>query len=151
MEFIKKEKFKEIFLKKTNASTVVSDMIPVLITIIITGVMALCYISWISMFETKEHIDSIAREYVLKMGTVGYLTLQDRALLLQELQAQNLENISLQGTTENKVESGETVTLKISGYYKYTEIKMKDIFSWDASTDYNKNKLEIERCTTAIY
>ena len=152
MKYNKNNRLSAFLFHKSKASTVVSDMIPVLMTIIITGMLALCYVSWISNFEAKEHINAIAREYVLRMGTVGYLTLQDKTLLLEELEAQRLENISLSGTTVNKVENGEIVTLKISGDYNYNKVKMMDIFSWKADgTEGDKTRIEIERRTTAIY
>lgn len=152
MKYSKNIKLLAFLFHKSKASTVVSDMVPVLMTVILTGMLALCYASWIGNFEVKEHINAIAREYVLRMGTVGYLTLEDKTLLLEELEAQKLENISLQGTTVSKVENGEIVTLKISGDYNYSKVKMFSLFSWKADgTEKDKTKIEIERCTTAMY
>lgn len=127
-------------------------MIPVLITVVLTGMLILCYVSWVSNFEYKEKIDSIAREYLLRMGTVGCLSDEDKNMLLQELADNSLENIELQGTTLIPVESGEVVTLKIKGNFNYRNVTMNDIFSWnaDGSADMKK-QIEIEKSTTALY
>lgn len=152
VKLISKKTIMRMFTAKNKASTVVSDMIPVLITIVITGMLALCYTLWVANFETKQHIDAIAREYILRMSTVGYLTTEDKELLLEELDKCNMENISLLGTTEYKVNNGEKVTLKVSGDYNYKEVKFLDVFFWKADgTEVTKKRLEIEKCTTAIY
>ena len=137
---------------RCRASTVVSDMIPVVITILVTGILALCYVSWISDFETKETINAITREYLLRMGTVGYLSNEDKSELLSELEDKNIEDISLLGTTDTKVESGEIVTLKISGKYKCSNLKFVNVFLWQFN-DSTKVKKDfcVEKCTTAIY
>ena len=86
------------------------------------------------------------------MGTVGYLSNEDKSELLSELEDKNIEDISLLGTTDTKVESGEIVTLKISGKYKCSNLKFVNVFLWQFN-DSTKVKKDfcVEKCTTAIY
>jgi len=134
-----------------DGSTVIADMIPAVITVLVTGVLLFFYSSWVYNFETKEYINAIVREYILRMETKGYLIESDRNMLIEELQSKGLENLSLSGTTFTPVQNGEIVTLKISGEINYKKMKFSDIFNWNAKSKFVKKSIEITQSTTAIY
>lgn len=148
----KYKKYLSKFIKwKNNGSTVAADMIPAVITIVITGILLLFYSSWVYNFETREYINSIAREYILRMETKGCLTESDRDLLLTELQSKGVEDISFDGTTTSPVDNGNLVTLKIAGKVNYRQFSIDDLFKWNFDDFNEKKNIEITQCTTAIY
>lgn len=80
----------------------------------ITAIM-LAYLDNVRLLQQKAEVGQLARKYILKMETVGYLPSEDIALLTQELNAAGVTETDYTGTTVNKVTYGETVTLQIRG------------------------------------
>ena len=66
----------------------------------------------------KTEISQLARKYILRMETVGYLTTEDNTSLCQELSAAGVTEINLSGTTQSEVSYGVPITLQISGKLK---------------------------------
>ena len=141
---------KKFFVSEQEASAVVADMIPSIITIVIAAILLIFYSTWVYNFESREYINSIVREYVLRMETRGCLTKEDKDMLFAELQNKGMEQICLDGTTLTPVENGDIVTLKISGEIKYKQFSFKDIFKWGEEGN-NKKHIEVIQSTTAIY
>ena len=139
-----------IFKKRLSGSSVLSDMIPVIITLIITGMLGVMFSMWVSQFEQKEAVNSIVREYLLRMDTVGCLNEEVREALKQELQNHKVKNISFAGTTFTPVEYGEPVILKITGSMEIKQMKMETIFQWN-SNEAADVSIDIERTATALY
>lgn len=138
-------------LKKRLAGfSVLSDMIPVIITIVITGMLGIMFSMWVAQFEQKEAVNSIVREYLLRMETVGYLNSEDKDSLMQELQYHDVDEILLDGTTFTPVENGEQVVLKITGIMKVKQMHMESIFQWNDNAS-AEIPINIERTATALY
>lgn len=75
----------------------------------------LSYLESVSLLQQKAEISQLARKYILRMETVGYLTAEDQTTLLQELDTMGVTEISLEGTTLNQLSYGTPITLVIGG------------------------------------
>ncbi len=78
-------------------------------------VITLVAMSVIKDFYKKNTYDSIARTYILKMETAGFLTPTMETSLLEELRNNGMTNISLEGTTKTMQTHGSPITLDIEG------------------------------------
>lgn len=96
----------------------VADIMVTGICILAMTVVMMCYMENVSMIEQKTAIGQIARKYILRMETVGYLTNSDRAMLLQELEGVGVSETNLEGTTGHEVSYGAPITLQIGGKLK---------------------------------
>ncbi len=81
-------------------------------------VVLLVFVNCVGTIGQKIAVGQIARKYILRMETVGYLTPQDKENLEQELQELVVENVDLSGTTMAQVEYGYPITLLIQGTLK---------------------------------
>lgn len=66
----------------------------------------------------KEDVSQVARQYILRMETVGYLTDSDRASMIQTLTDMGVSNIDINGTTVSDVGYGNPIILSIKGTLK---------------------------------
>lgn len=102
-------------------------MIIPLISLVVATVLILMNTSSTKTMLTKQKVDIIARQYILKMETDGYLMQNEEDNLIKELNKIGLENISLDGTTKNNVGYGKEINLNISGYLKTEELKVYNL------------------------
>ena len=88
-------------------------------------VVMLSYMDNVQLIQQKTDVSQLARKYILRMETVGYLAPGDRSMLTGELQAIGVTEVSYEGTTENVVGYGEPSCLqikgKLRGQYDFTE------------------------------
>lgn len=96
----------------------VADIMASGICILAMTVVMLAYMDSVALFHQKTEAGQIARKYILRMETVGYLTAQDHTALLQELNTIGITEISLEGSTMYKVSYGYPITLHIIGKLK---------------------------------
>lgn len=100
-------------LKKSNGSII--DILSVGICILsMTVIMMACFNS-MQLVNQKAEISQLARKYILRMETVGYLTANDKAELYQNLLDMGIRAIDFEGTTMNQVGYGNPVILCITG------------------------------------
>lgn len=85
------------------------------ICILAMTVIMLAYLDNARLLQQKVEVGQLARKYILKMETVGYLSAEDMELLTQELTGAGVTDIDCSGTTVNAVTYGETITLTIQG------------------------------------
>lgn len=78
-------------------------------------VVMLSYMESVALIHQKAEVSQLARKYILRMETVGYLTPQDRTALCQELNTMGVTQVQLDGTTLNQVDYGTPITLVIGG------------------------------------
>ena len=101
-------------------------------TLMITGVcmiamlvLMLAYMDNIQLLNQKEAVGQLARKYILKMETVGYLTPEDRTALTLELGELGVTDINLAGSTQSEATYGTSITLqlqgKLRGEYEFLE------------------------------
>lgn len=96
----------------------VADIMATGICILAMTVVMLSYMKSVSMIEQKTAVGQIARKYILRMETVGYLTERDRVQMCQELDDMGATEIILDGTTLRQVAYGAPILLQINGKLK---------------------------------
>lgn len=133
-------------LKKEEGTSSVLDMIPLIFTIVVVGLLGIAFATWTVNFERKNKVDTIAREYLLRMESNGYLSAEDMANLNNDLQNAHMKNISLSGTTTTEVENGEIITLNIEGELELLNYKILDIFKTESTIE-NKTISIIKKST----
>lgn len=133
-------------LKKEDGSSSVLDMIPLIFTVVVVGLLGIAFATWTVNFERKNEVDTIAREYLLRMESNGYLSAEDIANLTSDLQDAHLLNINLSGTTTTEVSNGEIIILSIEGELELLNYKILDIFKTESTTE-NKNISIVKKST----
>jgi len=103
-------------------------MLPVLLAMIVVVAMTTMYFSYMSVCDTRQMADQIAREYILFMETTGYLNDEAKNDMITELEKLGLSNINLAGTTVSLKEYGNEITLNISAIYEVEQISFQNIF-----------------------
>lgn len=93
----------------------VADIMAAGLCMLAMTVVMLAYMDNVRLISTKAAVNQIARKYILRMETTGQLTGGDRVLLLQELEGVGATELSLEGTTFDRVGYGETIVLMIRG------------------------------------
>ena len=93
----------------------IGDLLSVLLCILAMTIVMTTFLSLVQLVNQKTMVSQLARNYVLRMETVGYLKAEDEAALRQELEGYGITEISLEGTTRNPVTYGAEITLCIAG------------------------------------
>ncbi len=93
----------------------VADVMSAGICVIAMAVLMLAFAGSIRLLNSKSQIDQLARKYILRMETVGYLTVADRLEMTQELIALGAAELDYTGSTLNQVPYGSTISLVIRG------------------------------------
>jgi len=104
---------RNITVKKSSGS--VTDVLSVVICMIAMSIIMMAYLNSIQLLNTKSEVSQLARKYILRMETVGYLTGSDKAWLTQELNTLGISDPDFSGTTMNEVGYGSPVILSIQG------------------------------------
>lgn len=99
---------------KKDRGNVANLMITGIFLLAMTAMM-LAYMENAKLIQCKLEVNQIAREYILRMETKGYLDSEDRLSLLWKLQEEGMTQVDLEGTTYEEVGYGEPIVLKISG------------------------------------
>lgn len=93
----------------------VGDLLSALLCIIAMVAAMTAFMDCVALVNKKMMVGQTARNYVLKMETVGYLTGQEEQCLRRELAEQGVSEVSLEGTTKVPVAYGAEITLEITG------------------------------------
>lgn len=107
---------KEKLLKKRKGS-IIENMLVALIGIVMICAFLVIIFGAFSGINDKWGMRQVAREYLLIMETEGYLTPEDEANLVSELEELGLKNVDLSGTTKAEVGYGNRIYLHITGEY----------------------------------
>lgn len=86
------------------------------ICVLAMTVVVLQYMNHVGMIYQKWEVVQLAREYILRMETTGYLQPQDQLALTEELQQLGVTAVDLTGSTVNQVGYGSPIVLRIRGY-----------------------------------
>ena len=88
-------------------------------------VVMLNYLQNVQLLQAKENVGHLARAYLLKMETVGYLEPAEQAHLTAELETAGLTEIDYEGSTLEPAGYGERIILqihgKLGGHYEIRE------------------------------
>ena len=93
----------------------IGDLLAVGFCILAMTVVMMCYMENVSLIQQKTRVNQIARRYILRMETVGYLDVSDKGMLSRELEEAGVTELKLDGTTIQPVPYGELITLRIRG------------------------------------
>lgn len=93
----------------------VGDFMAACICMLLMTVLLVAYMDNVDLLEDKTEINQIARKYILRMETAGYLTEADSSVLCRELEEAGVTEISLEGSTLERAGYGETIELRIRG------------------------------------
>lgn len=103
-------------------------LFPIILAVVVVAVIGVVFTSWMSNLDKKDQIDMIAREYILRMETKGYLDTCDEAELYQDLQNAGMQEIRLEGTNRTPVGYGNQITLDIKGSLRIHQYDVENIF-----------------------
>lgn len=88
-------------------------------------IVMLAYMGNVRLVYRKSEINQIARKYILRMETAGELTDADYISITRELEAFGVTELSLAGTTMERVSYGDPIVLmirgKLEGEYEFEE------------------------------
>ena len=93
----------------------VGDFPAVCICILLMTVLLVAYMDNVYLLEEKTEVNQIARKYILRMETAGYLSEADSIGMCRELEEAGVTEISLDGSTLERAGYGEAIELRIRG------------------------------------
>lgn len=96
----------------------IGDLMAAGICMLAMTVIMLVYLENAGLIQQKMEISQIARKYILRMETVGALTVGDKSALCQELDLAGVKELRLEGTTFVQAGYGEPIILQIKGKLK---------------------------------
>lgn len=96
----------------------VGDLLITCFCVLAMTVVMLAYMDSVELIQKKTEVGQLARKYILRMETVGYLTAEDRTALTQALTDMGVTEIDYAGTTMGEVAYGAPIVLKIQGKLK---------------------------------
>lgn len=102
------------------------EFVYVLCALAVVIIICILMMNWYAELDKKTKIEMIAREYILRMETAGYLSEANQNQLCEELKEQGLFNLSLAGTTKEIVTYGEKIYLTISASLETKTFRMED-------------------------
>ena len=108
----------------------VMDILSVGICILALSIIMMAYLNIMQLVNTKEDISQLARQYILRMETIGYLTSSDRTSLIHDLTELGMETINLEGTTTTDVGYGNPVVIIIKGNIKMDSVTGSSLFQF---------------------
>ncbi len=93
----------------------IMNVLAACICILTMTIIMAAFMGSAGLLNSKAEISQIARKYILRMETVGYLTGNDKVELSQELTEIGVVDLDLTGTTLNQVDYGSPILLVIHG------------------------------------
>ena len=108
---------------------ILDQFLPALVTIVFLAILWVGSMVSAAGIDRSSDIHLVARKYMLRMETDGYLTEENRNLLLGELHALDMTDIDLTGSSFTDVGYGNTVELVIRGMVTLKSIEFTDFAS----------------------
>ena len=93
----------------------IGDLLSVGLCILAMLAVMMAFMDCAGLVHKKTMISQLARSYILRMETEGYLTQMQEVELRNQLAAQGVKNVDLSGTTKEPVGYGAEIILRISG------------------------------------
>ena len=114
---------------KRKDKGILDQFLPAIVMIVLMAVLWTGSMVSASNIERSSDIHHVARTYLLRMESDGYLTEENRTLLLTELEALDMEHIDLTGTSFSDVGYGNPIRLVIRGKVTLGDIAFKGFAS----------------------
>lgn len=122
-------------------------LLPVLLAMAAMAAVTALYVTYMSDYDKREYADQIAREYILKMETQGYLSEAMKNNLISDLSNVGFDNINLQGTTMTKAEYGDEIVLMINAHLETEDYVFENLLS--KRTDRKIRQIKISKKSTS--
>ncbi len=122
-------------------------LLPVLLAMAAMAAVTALYVTYMSDYDKREYADQIAREYILKMETQGYLSEAMKNNLISDLSDVGFDNINLQGTTMTKAEYGDEIVLMINAHLETEDYVFENLLS--KRTDRKIRQIKISKKSTS--
>ena len=133
--------------KLTSKPGIIDKVLPLLICLVVVTVMIHVFIGWTDTIKVKRDADTLVREYLLIMEAEGYLTVENKEKLLQELNDIGVEVSNWGDTSFSNVGYGNEVILEVNGT---TQSRLKIINSWNSISNDNSNfTVSLRKTSTA--
>lgn len=91
------------------------DFMTIGITILAIAIVWMAYLGMAELLLTKIEVSQVARKYLLRMESVGYLEISEQTEMLEELSKIGVSKVNLAGTTMQPVGYGQPIYLKVQG------------------------------------
>ncbi|MDR0964223.1 MAG: hypothetical protein LBM60_06380 [Clostridium sp.] len=106
-----------------------TDFLPMGLAVLAISIVMMSFLSLSRVLAVEEQASQIARQYMLRMETVGFLTPEDQNDLEMELASRGITHVTYEGTTHTKVGYGAPIHLCIQGHISGQALEMdKDMF-----------------------
>ncbi len=93
----------------------IGDLLTMGLCVLALTVVMLSYMENVRTISAKAAVGQLARAYLLKMETVGFLETPDKVRLTTELENLGVTQIDYEGTTLEPAGYGNRITLQIHG------------------------------------
>ena len=110
---------------KRKDKGILDQFLPAIVVIVLFAVLWTGSMISASNIDRSSDIHQVARTYLLRMEADGYLTEENRNLMISELEALDMENIDLTGTSFTDVGYGNRIRLVIRGVVNLKDIDFK--------------------------
>ena len=98
---------------KRKDKGILDQFLPAIVVIVLLAVLWTGSMISASNIDRSSDIHQVARTYLLRMEADGYLTEENRNLMISELEALDMENIDLTGTSFTDVGYGNQIRMVI--------------------------------------
>lgn len=93
----------------------IGDLLSTGLCILAMTTVMLSFVKYTELIHRKSMVGQVARKYILRMETTGYLVPEDGEKMKTELAGLGVTQIDLSGTTRQNVGYGAPIALHISG------------------------------------
>lgn len=132
-------------LKSKNG--LVDKIIPLLLCLVVVTLTIHVYIGWSDTIKVKREADVLVREYLLLMEAEGYLSVESKENLEQELKDLGISISNWGDTTFSSVGYGNEIVLEINGY---TQSRLYVVKGWNSLTkDTDTINISLRKTSTA--
>ena len=114
---------------KRKDKGILDQFLPAIVVIVLLAVLWTGSMITASNIDRSNAIHQVARTYILQMEADGYLTEENKGLLLTDLAALDMVNIDLTGTSFTDVGYGNQVRLVIRGAVNLKDVKFRGFAS----------------------
>lgn len=133
--------------KLKNKSGLVDKIIPLLLCLVVVTLIIHVYIGWSDTIKIKRDADVLVREYLLLMEAEGYLSVENKETLEQELGELGISISNWGDTTFSNVGYGNEIVLEINGL---AQSRLYVINGWNSlSKDTNTIDISLRKTSTA--
>ena len=106
----------------------IGDLMTAVVCLLAMIIVMNTFMDCMRLVSQKTAISQMARDYILRMETVGYLTAEDRQTLEKEMNERGVTQLDLSGTTWEEATYGAEIRLQISGKiegrYVFEEVRV---------------------------